>query len=273
MSTEVKDRTPALWKPTPADAADWFDKAEVQRSRDYKRPVKKVRLVDSVVGVAFLVLMVVTHAVPELIEAVGVNQWPLQLLLGVALLTVLGSVLSLPESYWMALKHDKKWDLSTQTPKTFWVDQVKDILVSTILLTVVLMPVYWVIRKTDAWWLYGTALLMGVSLLAAFVYPVLIMPIFNKFTPLGDEDLKHRIDAIADQAGVTIKGSFTMDGSKRSRPGQRLRRRVRPDQAGRGLRHDAGAPGLHRRAGRRTRSATTASSTSSRCCRPRCSRR
>jgi STE24 endopeptidase len=51
----------------------------------------------------------------------------------------------------------------------------------------------------------------------AFVYPVLIMPIFNKFVPLGDEDLKHRIDAVADKAGVTIKGSYTMDASRRSR--------------------------------------------------------
>lgn len=221
MSASTADSTadlrPPLWRRTPADPADWFDAAEVQRSRDYKKPIKRVSLVDSIIGLTFLVAIIWTEAVPKLIDQLGVTSWPLQLMVGIAVLLVGGAILSLPSAAWLALSYDKKWELSTQTTKTFVLDQFKELFVGILLLTAIFTPVYWVIRSTDNWWLLATGLLMAVSILMAFVYPVLIMPIFNKFIPLGDEDLKHRIDKVAAKAGVTIKGSFTMDASRRSR--------------------------------------------------------
>jgi STE24 endopeptidase len=211
------DRRPPLWRRTPADAADWFDPAEVERSRAYKKPLKKVGLITSVVGAVYLLVVIWTEAVPKLLRELGIDSWPLQLVVGVAVIVIGGALLDLPASAWVALSYDKKWELSTQTTRTFVLDQIKDLLVTVVMLSIIFIPVYAVIRHTHAWWLLATGLLMAVSILMAFVYPVVIMPIFNKFTPLGDEDLKHRIDAVAEKAGVTIKGSFTMDASKRSR--------------------------------------------------------
>lgn len=214
----IAHRRPPLWRRTPADAADWFDPAEVERSRAYKKPLKRLGMVSSALGAALVLTLILTQAIPNLHDALGVTNWPLQLVIAIAVLVVSGSLLDLPISAWQELSYDKKWELSTTTTKTFVLDQIKGLFLGVVMLALVMIPVYWVIRRApDNWWLLATGLLMAVSLLMAFVYPVLIMPIFNKFVPLGDEDLKHRIDAIADKAGVTIKGSFTMDASRRSR--------------------------------------------------------
>ncbi len=216
-SAPVKDQRPPLWRRTPADAADWFDEAEVARSREYKRPLKRLGLVSTAVTLVLFVVLISTAAVPHLLDSLGVSNWALGLLVGVVFINLLGSLLDLPISAWVALSYDKRWDLSTTTTKTFVLDQIKNFFVTVLLLTAIFIPVYAVIRATDNWWLYATLLLMGIAILMAFVYPVVIMPIFNKFIPLGDDDLKHRIDAVAAKAGVTIKGSFTMDASRRSR--------------------------------------------------------
>ncbi len=215
--TTSTDERPPLWRRTPADAADWFDAAEVQRSRDYKRPLKRLGLASTAATVVLFVVLITTEAIPRLLDSLGVTSFALGLLIGVAVLNVLGSLLDLPISAWVTLSYDKKWDLSTTTTKTFVLDQLKGLVVNTLLLSAIFIPVYAVIRATDSWWIYATLLLMVVALLMAFVYPVLIMPIFNKFVPLEDGDLKERIDSVADKAGVTIKGSFTMDASRRSR--------------------------------------------------------
>jgi len=211
------DRRPPLWTATRADAADWFDREEVERSRKYKRPLKRLSLVNSVISAIFLVVLIATEAIPNLLDGLGLTNWPLSLVVAIVVVLGLGSLIDLPSSAWVALSYDKKWELSTTSTKTFVLDQIKGYFVTVLLLSAIFLPVYAVIRATDNWWLYGTLLLMGVSLFVAFVYPVVIMPIFNKFVPLGDEDLKARIDKVADLAGVTIKGSFTMDASKRSR--------------------------------------------------------
>ena len=211
------DKRPPLWRRTPADAADWFDPTEVARSRDYKRPLKRLSLASTALTLVIFVVLITTQTVPSLLDSLGITNFALGIVVGVAFINVLGTLLDLPADAWVTLSYDKKWELSTTTTKTFVLDQVKNLAVGTVLLSAIFIPVYAVIRATDSWWLYATLLLMGVAILMAFVYPVVIMPIFNKFIPLGDDDLKHRIDAVADKAGVTIKGSFTMDASKRSR--------------------------------------------------------
>lgn len=211
------DRRPPLWRRTPADAADWFDPAEVERSREYKRPLKRLGKVTTAVSIVMFAALITTEAAPRLLEALGVDSWVLGLVVVVFGINLLGTLLDLAPSAWVTLSYDKRWGLSTTTTRTFVLDQLKGLAVNTLVLSALFIPVYAVIRATDNWWIYATGLLMVVALLMAFVYPVLIMPIFNKFIPLGDDDLKRRIDAVADKAGVTIKGSFTMDASRRSR--------------------------------------------------------
>jgi STE24 endopeptidase len=96
-------------------------------------------------------------------------------------------------------------------------DQVKGFFLSTVLLSVLLIPVYAVVRSTELWWLWGALVMMGLQLVMAFVYPVVLMPIFNKFTPLPPGEVRERVDAVARRAGLEIEGAYTMDASRRTR--------------------------------------------------------
>ncbi|HSP01941.1 MAG TPA: M48 family metalloprotease, partial [Acidimicrobiales bacterium] len=88
-----------------------------------------------------------------------------------------------------------------------------------VLSALLLVPIFWAIRTFDTWWLVGGLLFLGIALFLNFVYPVLIMPRFNKFTPMEPGPLRTRIEEIAVLADTSIEGVYTMDGSKRSRRG------------------------------------------------------
>jgi len=82
---------------------------------------------------------------------------------------------------------------------------------------VLFVPLWAVIRATDLWWLYGWLVMAAISLLIGVLAPVLIMPVFNKFTPLDDADLRDELLALARQAGADVSEVLVSDASKRSR--------------------------------------------------------
>src|SRR5690606_32224693 len=106
--------------------------------------------------------------------------------------------------------------LSNQTPSGFVVDQIKSVVLGIVVNLVLLVPLYALIRGTDLWWLWGWLLLLVFSVGIGFLYPIVIAPIFNTFTPLEDDDLAARIDDIATRAGVSIEGALVADESRRS---------------------------------------------------------
>ena len=73
-TTTTTDQRPPLWRRTPADAADWFDQAEVERSREYKRPLKRLGLVSLRVTALVFVVLITTKALPRLLDSLGVGQ-------------------------------------------------------------------------------------------------------------------------------------------------------------------------------------------------------
>lgn len=81
---------------------------------------------------------------------------------------------------------------------------------------VLLVPLYWVIRSTDLWWIYGWLLVVGFSVLFGFLFPIVVAPIFNRFTPLDDPELRSRLFEVARRAGVTVGEVLVADESKRS---------------------------------------------------------
>jgi STE24 endopeptidase len=208
-----------LSRRTPYRAEDWFSPAELQEARAYARPLNRMRLVRSTLSALVIIALVFTKAGPHLLRSLGIHNWVLGLVVMAFMLTVADTVATAWISGWQQLVYDKRWDLSTQTPGRFVVDQLKDVVLSTVLMTVLLLPVYVAVRATDQWWLWGWLGFMALILGLAFVYPVVIMPRFNKFTPLPDGDLRQRIEAVAGLADTHIEGVYTMDASKRTKRG------------------------------------------------------
>lgn len=216
---EAPDAALTHWRRFRADPAEWFDPAEVEQGRAYNRPLDRLKRLRTVIGAVVVVAFVVGQAGPRLIEATGVGGWVAQLLL-VAVALEASTLLYAP---WFdahrELVYDKRWGLSNQTPRGFLLDQVKGTVVGLVITGLLVVPLYAVIRSTDLWWLYGWLIFSGFTVLFGLLYPVVIAPLFNTFTPLADEELAARIRAVAERADLDVSEVLVADASRRSRAG------------------------------------------------------
>lgn len=124
-------------------------------------------------------------------------------------------VVTLPFDIYSKFKIDKSFKFNKMTPKMYIIDTLKSILLFAILGGIIFASLAWVISNLNNWWFWGFILLFGVALLANVIYPTIIAPIFNKFTPLPDGELKSKIEKMMEDAGLSSSGIFVMDASKR----------------------------------------------------------
>ena len=207
---------PPLWRRTPHRADDWFDADALAEARAYARPVNRVRLVRGALSLLVVLAFVGLDAGPRLVEELGVDGWVLQLVVVLAAFLVVTTAVSLPFDAWIDLRHDRRHGVSTQTARGFAADTVKELVISIVLTSLLLVPVYAAIRATEQWWVVGWAIATAFATVLALAYPVLIMPRFNRFDPLTEPTLRERIQRVADTAGEVISGVFVMDASRRT---------------------------------------------------------
>jgi len=138
----------------------------------------------------------------------------------VAAFAVLSSLLDLPLDWYRQFVLEERFGFNKMTPGLWFADMVKGALVG----AAIGLPLLWVIlalmeKSGDLWWLWAWCVWSGFQLLMMVLYPTVIAPMFNKFTPLADAGLKERIEALMARVGFASKGLFVMDGSKRSAHG------------------------------------------------------
>lgn len=129
-------------------------------------------------------------------------------------------IISLPMGYYTGYILPHRFDLSTQSLKDWVIDQLKSLVVGAVLGLILIELVYLILRLAgDYWWLWLTGGVLFFSVLMTNLAPVLLMPIFNKFTPLNEEhaDLAERLVALAEKAGTKVRGVFKMDMSRRTK--------------------------------------------------------
>jgi STE24 endopeptidase len=207
----------SLWRRTPFDVAAWFDADALAESRTYARPLNRLRLLAAVLSIAVSIGVVLAELGPRTVDALGVDGWAIQLVAVVVAMELVDLVVSPWIGGYIALVYDKRYGLSTQTPASYVSDVLKSALLGVALFAVLLVPVYAIIRNVETWWFWAWLVFIAFSTVMAFVYPVVIMPRFNRFTPMEPGDLRSRIEAVAARAGERIAGVFTMDASKRTR--------------------------------------------------------
>lgn len=207
-----------LWRPVAADPSRYFSPDEVRKAKDYQRPKQRGKLVRYAVMTVVLVVIVWSGFAPDLLDRADPGAWPLELLVVLAVTMLLVGLPTLPIDVWEEFVHEVRWGFSTQTAGRFAVDQVKQFLIFGVVLNgAIVIPLWAFIRWTELWWLWGAIAVTGVILFFSVVYPVAILPAFNKFTPLEDAALVERLRALAERAGVRIGSFRVMDASTRSR--------------------------------------------------------
>ena len=131
--------------------------------------------------------------------------------------SLIGGLISLPLSLFQTFGIEQRFGFNNTTPKLWVSDMLKGLLVGMILGLPILWLVLWLMQAGGAlWWLYTWAALVVYQLFVMWIAPNVIMPLFNKFTPLEDATLKERVTALMTRSGFTAKGFFVMDGSRRS---------------------------------------------------------
>lgn len=205
------------WQRVPADAADWFDRDEIARGRAYNRPIERMHRLRTLVTAALAVGFVVLEIGPRLVE--GIDGWVLQAVVITLAFTLVEVLVAPPFDAWRELQHDKAHGLSTQTAGGFVADQLKGALLGAVLALVLLVPLWAVIRATDLWWLFGWLLFSGFTVLLGLLYPIVIAPLFNTFTPMEDEALRTRILEVARRCQLPIDEVLVADASRRSLAG------------------------------------------------------
>jgi len=135
-------------------------------------------------------------------------------------MTLISAALDLPFNIYRTFAIEQKFGFNRTTPLLFVTDLIKQ----TLLMAAIGLPLLWLVLwlmegAGEYWWLYVWAVWTGFSLLMMWAYPAFIAPLFNKFEPLDDVEMKQRIEQLLDRCGFTSKGVFIMDGSRRSSHG------------------------------------------------------
>jgi STE24 endopeptidase len=140
-----------------------------------------------------------------------------QQLMLVVSFALIGGLIGLPLSLYQTFVIEQRFGFNHTTPKLWLSDMVKGLLVGMVLGLPILWLVLWLMQAGGSlWWLYTWASLVVYQLFVMWIAPNVIMPLFNKFTPLEDATLKERVTALMTRSGFTAKGFFVMDGSRRS---------------------------------------------------------
>jgi STE24 endopeptidase len=130
---------------------------------------------------------------------------------------ILLSFLSIPFGWWRQFHLEKNFGFNRSTQTIFWTDKIKGYIVSFLFGLPIISAVVYLFQKfPNSWWIWGWATVMFFQTVMIVIYPLLILPLFNKLTPLGDGELKDRLLELAQLTNFPINKIYTMDGSKRS---------------------------------------------------------
>ena len=203
----------------PADHVQTIGLADHQKAADYTLAKAKLSQIDIVLDAVVLVgwtLLGGLDALNQLLLGLMGPGMAQQIALIVSFMLI-GGVIGLPLSLVQTFGVEQRFGFNKMTP-TLWIsDLLKGLLVGAVLGLPLLWLVLWLMEMGGSlWWLWAWGVLVGWQLFLMAIAPNVIMPLFNKFTPLEDESLKARVQALMQRAGFKAKGFFVMDGSRRS---------------------------------------------------------
>jgi STE24 endopeptidase len=196
-----------------------YDAARYATSQKYLRDNTRFGLVEHVVFTAVTLAMILAggfNAVDRLVRAAAGNPIGTGLLFGGVLL--IGTrLLHVPFEAYQTFVIEERYGFNRTTRKTFVLDIVKECALGAAVGGALLAAVLWLFETAgSAAWLCAWGVACVFQGILVFLAPVLIMPLFNKFRPLEDGDVRRDIEAYARAQGFRMKGVFTMDGSRRS---------------------------------------------------------
>ena len=207
----------------PAAFAGRFSLADHQLAADYTQAKVRLSQISAIVDTLLLLALTLGGGIAWLQSAISYWLPAGDIIQGVtrfvAILAISGAV-GLPATLYSTFVIEARFGFNRTSPGLFMLDQIKGMAVGLVLGVPLLALVLWLFVAAGAqWWLWTWLVWSGFSLAMMWLFPTVIAPVFNRFEPLQDGELKQRIDALLARCGFRSSGVFVVDGSKRSSHG------------------------------------------------------
>jgi STE24 endopeptidase len=203
----------------PSTFASQISLTDHQKAADYTLAKAKVAQIDILIDAVVLVGWTLMGGLSALNEVVLAYMAPgiWQQVVLVLAFSLVGGLIDLPMSLYQTFVLEQKFGFNKMTWKLWLSDSIKGLALGLVLGVPLIAMVLWLMQAGGVyWWIWTWCALVFWQLFLMAIAPNVIMPLFNQFTPLEDESLKARVNALMQRAGFTAKGFFVMDGSKRS---------------------------------------------------------
>ncbi len=188
-------------------------------ARRYNKIKRWLGIADFAAGFGLLIILLLTgwtNRLRDIALSLGGQYYTVALIFYVIMLMLLTKLLGIGLDYY-GFRLERSYHLSNQKLLGWLWDQVKGFLVSIILASIVAVVLYSILREfAQHWWWYCWAVFLGLFVLMAQVAPVVLFPIFYKFEPLQNEDLKARLVRLSERAGTRVRGVYKWRLSEKS---------------------------------------------------------
>jgi STE24 endopeptidase len=202
----------------PPELEGLMDQEKLDKARSYLTINSRFDIIRSSVSLAILLVFWFAGGFPyldELARSLSGNA----ILAGMIFLGALflaQNIISLPFDWYETFVIEEKFGFNKSTLKTFIADRIKGLALAAILGLPLVAGILWIFNEVPNAWLWAWAFVTAFQLILTYLAPSFILPLFNKFTPMPDGDLKDAIHALGVKCGFPLEGVYEIDGSKRS---------------------------------------------------------
>lgn len=203
----------------PAFISAYIDSEKYRKSVDYTLRKERFSLLTSSIGTVLTAAIIISRIVVVLNDQLALLELHPYIhgILYILILSGLSAILSLPAALYSQFVIEEEFGFNKMTGKTFLMDLIKNSILSIVLLIPLLAALFLFIDKTgDLWWLFAFIFFAAFQLIVSLLYPLIIAPLFNKFSDLEEGSLKDRLIILAEKTSFKAKGIYMMDGSRRS---------------------------------------------------------
>jgi len=205
--------------PIPEPLSDVYDEEAYVKSQNYKKDNNKISQLSSWLSFVGIVVFLIFDgfAFVDSTAREFTSNPILVALIFFGIIMLASAIISLPFDYYSTFVIEEKYGFNKMTRTTFWMDKLKGLLLGSIIGGIILSLIIWFFQLfPDTFWIYALILVAVFSIVMNMFYAKLIVPIFNKQTPLEEGSLRDKIEAYAKTVGFKLDNIFVIDGSKRS---------------------------------------------------------
>jgi STE24 endopeptidase len=203
----------------PEEFQGYYDAKEYKKAQNYLKENTRFEIITLTITTPMMIAFILIggfNLVDQFARSFRFSPIPTGLIFAGILLLAFQSI-SIPFSIYGTFVIEEKYDFNRTTASTFILDILKSWLLAAVIGGIIFSIILWLFEKAETWaWVYCWVVVVLFQIVLIFLAPVVIMPLFNKFYPLGDEELKTAIENYAKSQDFKMKGVFKMDASKRS---------------------------------------------------------